>query len=145
VYTNAAAPPVSAGDVADLDGYFDSYQGTDEIVNAQLLARAAVTDDYAPLLVSLADLADGSTSAAGLASLLVRLEGAEVENTNPDAPKDYDETLLFGGLRLDDLLAPDLDNQYPVGTRFATLQGIAGFSFSHQKLYPRTLEDLTLQ
>ncbi|HXK20170.1 MAG TPA: amidohydrolase family protein, partial [Polyangiaceae bacterium] len=58
VYTNTAAPPVSAGDVVDLDGYFDSYQGTDEIVNAQLLARAAAPDDYAPLLVALADVAD---------------------------------------------------------------------------------------
>lgn len=145
VYTNATAPPVALGDVIDLDGYFDSYQGTDEIVSAQLLARAATADDYAPLVVSLADLADGSAKAAELASLWVHLDGAEVESTNPDAPKDYDETLLFGGLRLDDLIASDLDNQYPVGTRFATLQGIAGFSFGHNKLFPRSLEDLAPQ
>jgi hypothetical protein len=145
VYTAGASPKVAFGDSVDLQGYFDGYQGTDELVSAQLLGQVPATSDYAPLLVSLADIADGSPRAAALASLFVRLPGAEVESTNPDDPKDYDETLLSGGLRLDDLIASDLDNQYLVGTRFSSLQGISGFSFGHQKLYPRTLEDLSLE
>jgi Amidohydrolase family len=144
-YTNATAPKVALGQVIDLAGYFDSYQGTDELVSTQILAQATAPDDYAPLLVSLADIADGSPQAAALQSLFVRVSGAEVATTNPDFPKDYDETLLLGGLRLDDLITPDLDNQYPVATRFSSVQGISGFSFAHQKLYPRALEDLTLQ
>jgi hypothetical protein len=62
--------------------------------------------------------------------------------TNPDAPKDYDETGLRGGLRLDDLLWPELDNVYPPGSRFSSVNGIAGFSFGHCKLYPRSPADL---
>jgi imidazolonepropionase-like amidohydrolase len=145
VYTNAATPKVALGELVEVRGYFDSFQGTDELVNAEVLSRTPPADDYAPLSVPLADVADGSARAAALQSLFVRLEGAEVAATNPDSPKDYDETLLLGGLRLDDLLTPDLDNQYPVGTRFTSVQGITGFSFSHQKLYPRTLDDLTPQ
>jgi hypothetical protein len=62
--------------------------------------------------------------------------------TNPDAPNDYDETGLAGALRLDDLLYPELDNTFALGTRFAFAQGITGRSFSHQKLWPRQASDL---
>jgi hypothetical protein len=65
-----------------------------------------------------------------------------VQDENPDAPEDYDETALVGGLRLDDALFGDLDNQFAVGARFRSLQGIAGFSFSHQKLWPRLASDV---
>ena len=143
VYTSGA-PPVELGDVIQLQGYLDSFQGTDELVDAELLSRVSVADPYPPRLVSIADLADGSAHAASKASLFVRLDGVAVDSTNPDAPKDYDETQLLGGLRLDDLLWPELDNLYPIGTTFSAVQGIAGFSFGHQKLYPRSMSDLTL-
>jgi len=141
VYTGDATPKVDLGEVVDLRGYFAPYQGTDELVDAQVLSRKTAENDYAPQLVELAELADGAPQADAYASQLVRIEAAEVEDTNPDAPKDYDETLLVGGLRLDDLLAPELDNQYPVGARFESIAGIAGFSFGHQKLYPRDAAD----
>ncbi|HYP89807.1 MAG TPA: hypothetical protein VEQ59_16680, partial [Polyangiaceae bacterium] len=124
--------------------YFAPYQGTDELVDAEVLARQPSADDYPPRLVTLGELADAST-APSFASQLVRVEAAEVEDTNPDAPKDYDETLLLGGLRLDDLLVAALDNQFPIGTRFDSIDGVAGVSFGHQKIYPRSLADLTLQ
>jgi Amidohydrolase family len=142
VYTGGTAPGVELGERVRLQGYFDSFQGTDELVNSELLSRVTSGDAYPPLVVALVDAADGSPTAAGLASLFVRLEGAQVATTNPDAPNDYDETLLVGGLRLDDLLWPDLDNQYAAGTTFSSLQGILGFSFGHQKLYPRSAADL---
>ena len=143
VYTGSTAPGVQLGERLQLQGYFDSFQGTDELVNSELCSRVAGTDEYQPLVIALADAADGSPTAAGLASLFVRIEGAQVATTNPDTPNDYDETLLAGGLRLDDLLWRDLDNQYAVGTPFGSLQGIAGFSFGHQKLYLRSPADLT--
>jgi hypothetical protein len=143
VYTNSTAPGVQRGAVVGLQAYFDAFQGTDELVSAELLSETAGPGDYEPLLVSLADAADGSSRAAGLSSLLIRIESSEVETTNPDAPKDYDETQLLGGLRLDDLIWTELDNQYLPGTRFGAIQGIAGFSFGHQKLYPRAATDLS--
>ena len=142
VYTGSSTPTVAPGDIINLQGYFDDFQGTAELVGTEPLARRASAETYPPLLVALTDIADGSPRAAGLTSLFIRVGGAEVETTNPDLPKDYDETGLAGGLRLDDLLCPELDNLYPSGTTFGELQGIAGFSFGHYKLYPRSLADL---
>jgi hypothetical protein len=144
VYTGSTTPSVKPGDLVRLQGYFDSFQGTDELLASEVLSKATATDTYPPLLVSIAELADGASEAAGLAALFVRVEGASIETSNPDAPKDYDESLLFGGLRLDDLLYPELDNLYPVGTTFSSVTGIAGLSFGHQKLYPRGAADLML-
>ena len=142
VYTGSSTPTVAPGDIINLQGYFDDFQGTAELVGSELLSRRASAETYSPLLVALSDIADGSPRAVGLTSLFIRVGGAEVEATNPDLPKDYDETGLAGGLRLDDLLCPELDNLYPSGTTFGELQGIAGFSFGHYKLYPRSLADL---
>jgi cytosine/adenosine deaminase-related metal-dependent hydrolase len=142
VYTGSAAPGVTLGELVNLQGYFDDFQGTAELVGVQVLSRSAAAAAYAPLAISLAQAADGSASAAGLTSLFVQLAAGEVDVTNPDAPRDYDETGLRGGLRLDDLLWPELDNTYPVGTTFSSLTGVVGFSFGHYKLYPRSVADL---
>jgi cytosine/adenosine deaminase-related metal-dependent hydrolase len=145
VYTGAKTPAVGVGELVSLQGYFASYQDTDELVTAEVLARRADAPPYAPLEVELTDAADGSDEAEGLASLFVRIFGLEVASTNPDAPNDYDETGLVGGLRLDDLLWPELDNQYAVGTRLRFVQGISGRSFEHQKLWPAGTGDLELE
>lgn len=142
IFVYASAAGVDVGDLVQLRGYFDSFQGTDELVDAEIVARSTPVESFAPLLVTLADAADGSAAAKGLASLFIRVEGASVGSQNPDLPKDYDETGLLGGLRLDDLLWPELDNAFTVGTSFGSIQGIAGFSFGHQKLYPRGPADL---
>jgi cytosine/adenosine deaminase-related metal-dependent hydrolase len=142
VYTASAKPSVDVDELVSVQGYFTSYQGTDQLTQVEVLSRQRAATAYAPLEVSLAELADGASSAAALASLFVRISGAEVQDENPDAPEDYDETALVGGLRLDDALFGDLDNQFAVGARFRSLQGIAGFSFSHQKLWPRLASDV---
>jgi hypothetical protein len=141
-YTGDKAAPVGVGELVSLQGYFDRYQDTDELIGVEVLARRAGDTPYPPLEVTLADIADGSPQAAALASLLVRISSVEVALTNPDAPRDYDETGLLGGLRLDDLIWPELDNQFEVGTRFDFVQGISGRSFSHQKLWPTRASDL---
>lgn len=143
VYTDDAKPDVSIGEALRVQGYFDRYQSTDQLVGAEVLARRP-GGSYAPLVVRLSDAADGSARAAALSSLFVRIENVEVSLTNPDAPKDYDETGLLGGLRLDDLLFTELDNGYAPGTRFQAVQGILGFSFGHQKVFPRSHQDIEL-
>jgi cytosine/adenosine deaminase-related metal-dependent hydrolase len=145
VYTGSTTPSVVVDELVSVQGYFTSYQGTDELTQADVLSRQPAGTAYAPLEVSLAELADGSPAAAAFASLFVRISGAEVAQTNPDTPKDYDETALVGGLRLDDALFSELDNQFVVGTRFRSLQGVAGFSFSHQKLWPRLALDVVAE
>lgn len=142
VYTSAKTPNVARGELVDVQGYFDTYRGTDELVATDVLLRRVAADDYQPLLVDPGAAADGSATAEALASLFIRIADGAVQRQNPDSPKDYDETLLVGGLRLDDLIWPDLDNRYPEGSTFNLVQGIAGFSFNHRKLYPRDSSDL---
>ena len=144
IFVYASSTGVGVGDLVRLRGYFDTFQGTDELAGAEVLSRSTPAEEFAPLVVTLADAADGSPMAPGLASLFVRVQGARVSSQNPDLPKDYDETGLIGGLRLDDLLWPEFDNTFVVGTEFDAIQGIAGFSFGHQKLYPRGPADLLL-
>lgn len=145
VYTASATPDAAVDELVSVQGYFTSHQGTDELTQVDVLSREPAASAYAPLEVSLSDLADGSSSAAAFASLFVKISGVEVQDSNPDAPQDYDETGLVGGLRLDDALFGDLDNHFIVGARFRSLQGIAGFSFSHQKLWPRLALDVVAE
>lgn len=145
VYTGDTKPHVDPGDRVDLRGYFDAYRGTDELVAPELLARTAEAATYPPSTVELTALADGAPGADAYASMLVQISASEVADPNPDAPDDFDETLLAGGLRLDDWLVAELDNQYPASTRFASIRGIAGFSFGHHKLFPRSLADLVAE
>jgi hypothetical protein len=88
------------------------------------------------------DIATGGTLAEGYESMLVRIEAVQVIDSNPDAPSDFDEFVVTGGLRIDDLLYPALDNGYPLNTTFVSIDGILGFSSSDFKLLPRSEADL---
>jgi len=69
-----------------------------------------------------------------------------VTNPNPDAPKDYKELELTGGLRLDDQLYhyyDDLDIRKQ-GVKLDRVTGILNFSFSHHKILPRGPEDIVV-
>lgn len=141
VYTGDTKPKVSPGDLLDIQGYFETYQGTDELVGARVLSRSPAQDQYEPLLVASEELSDEGAEPDALASLFVRVADVRVALQNPDYPKDYDETQLDSGLRIDDLLRSELDNSFDVGKTFESLRGIAGFSFGHHKLYLTHPED----
>jgi hypothetical protein len=141
VYTGSDAPGVVVGDRVAVRGRIDEYYGSDELVLDTLLDRTP-GPPLEPLDADAALLGDGSSLAAGYELMLVRVAGAAVAVPNPDAPSDYDETLLDGELRLDDLLYPELDNVYEVGDTFTSVTGIAGRSFDHRKLWPRSELDI---
>lgn len=145
VYTGSTTPTVQLGELVEVQGYFAPFDSTDELIDVQVLAERAAPEPYAPRVVPLGDAADGSLQAAALQSLWLRIDEAEVAVQNPDAPQDYDETGLVGGLRLDDLLLPELDNGFAPGTRFRSIRGILGSSFGHQKLCPLSNADLALE
>jgi cytosine/adenosine deaminase-related metal-dependent hydrolase len=141
VYTGSAPAGVTPGDVVTLRGRYDLYYGADQLVAPEVVARAPGAP-VVPLVLAAADLGDAGALGRAFDSMLVRVEAVSVAATNPDAPSDYDETLLDGALRLDDLLHPELDNTFAPGTAFTRVTGIVGRSFDHQKLWPRTAADL---
>lgn len=145
VFTGSEPPGVELGDRVSLRGRYDVFYGLDELTGATLLARETPGAAPEPLVVSAAAVGDGGTLAAAYDSMLVTVTDASVLETNPDAPDDYDETALAGALRLDDLLAPELDNDYPPGTAFSALTGILAVSHGHRVLMPRTAEDVVVK
>ena len=65
-----------------------------------------------------------------------------VTSSNPDAPGDYGEFLVTGGLRVADTLYDDLVHGPAVGTSYTSLTGILTFTFGNHKLAPRDAADL---
>jgi hypothetical protein len=143
VFTGSTRAGVSVGDRVTLRGRFDQYYGSDQVVPLELLAHDVGEPTLLPLDVEAAWVADGGAFAEGFELMLVRVAAARVTDPNPDAPSDYDEFLLDGGLRVDDLLFPELTNDFPAQTEFSTLTGVLGRSFDHMKLWPRGPSDVT--
>jgi hypothetical protein len=142
VYTGSDSPGVEVGDRVSLRGRYDVYYDFDELVGVTLLSREPSGSAPMPIAVAAQSIGDGGELADAYDSMLVTITDAIVVETNPDAPSDYDETLLDGALRLDDLLDPALDNVFPTGSSFTRVTGILGYSFDHRKLMPRGPEDL---
>jgi hypothetical protein len=142
VYTGSDTPGVEVGDWVSLRGRYDVYYDLDELVGVTLLSREPSGVAPIPIAVTAESIGDGGELADVDDSMLVTISDAVVVETNPDAPSDYDETLLAGALRLDDLLDPTLDNDFPAGSGFTSVTGILGYSFDHRKLMPRGPEDL---
>ncbi|HWP08543.1 MAG TPA: amidohydrolase family protein [Polyangiaceae bacterium] len=140
VFTGSSSPPVALGDRVTVEGRLDEYYGVDQLVLEAVRSREAGPPPV-PIEVDASALGDGGELAEAYDSMLVRVSGASVVETNPDAPNDYDETKLTGDLRLDDLLLPELENEFAPGTEFLAVIGIAGLSFDHRKLWPRTPAD----
>jgi hypothetical protein len=142
VYTGSSPPGVLRGDRVALRGRYDDYYGSAQIVALELMAHEAGEPTLEPLGVAAADVADGGALGAALELMLVRVENTHVEDPNPDSPADYDEFSLAGGLRVDDLLYPELANDFPQMTAFSAITGVLGHSFDHTKLWPRHAGDL---
>jgi len=142
VFTGSTSPGVAAGDRLTLRGRTDLYYGTDQLVAPEIIARYDAGAPPEPIDARPNTVGDQGDLALAYDSMLVSISDVVVVNENPDAPADYDETLLDGALRLDDVLYPEFDNTLPAGTRFSRISGILGRSFDHQKLWPRGASDL---
>jgi cytosine/adenosine deaminase-related metal-dependent hydrolase len=144
VFTGKRPPGVLLGEELEVAGRLDVYQGSDELVAARILERAP-GGAVEPVVVTASDVGDGGALSEAYEAMLVRVENVAVTNENPDAPADYDELLLDGLLRVDDLFAPALDNDVPRGARFRSITGVLGRSFGHPKLWPRAASDLVAE
>lgn len=142
VFTGSAPPGVSVGDLLRVRGRLDLYQDTDELVAPVVSGRASAAFAVSPIVVVPESVGDEGELSEHFESMLIRVEWVAVAVTNPDAPSDYDETLLDGSLRIDDQLDPTLDNAFPPGTRFRSITGILGHTFGHWKIWPRGPDDL---
>jgi cytosine/adenosine deaminase-related metal-dependent hydrolase len=144
VYSGDLALGVRVGQRVTLRGYLSEFESAAELDEPSVVVEA--DDAMLPFpAISLADpaaLADGGALAEAYRSMWVTVASPSVLSENPDAPADFDEFVVTGGLRIDDALYPELDNAFPVGTKFRSLSGILGYSFAHSKLWPRSGADI---
>ncbi|MBN2357830.1 MAG: thrombospondin type 3 repeat-containing protein [Deltaproteobacteria bacterium] len=129
------------GDDLRIDGVYSEYFDMTEIESPTLtwLRSGAV---LAPAVVDAADVANGGSLAEQYEGVLIRVNDVTVTVQNADAPGDYDEFAVTGGLRVDDLIYQELDNTFAVGTSFSALVGPLHYSFSNFKILPRDANDV---
>lgn len=151
VETGATSPTVSVGNKVDVVGDYEELFNVSTLRNVVVtVTGVGTTLPFGPITVTAADITNvgnvHGTNAEPFESMLVSLDTVTVSIMNADAPKDFDEfsiTDASGGvLRVDDYLYDALDNNYAVATAFSKVIGIAGFSFSNRKVYPRSAADL---
>lgn len=142
VYTGSNGPaPPQLGDVVDVSGSIDVFGDTLELVASAVTVSSSghALPDFTE--VAPAEIATGGARADELQGTLVRVRDVTVTNANPDAPDDFAEFEVTGGLRVDDLLYV-VDPDPTGGEQFAILQGVLNFSFGNSKLLPRSAADL---
>ena len=139
---------LAVGNRVSMQGIYTLFNGAAELDRVSMIS---ITDNgtsvpFSPRVVSAADIATGGPLAAELEGMLVRVENVEVTNANPDAPMNFDEFAVTGGLRVDDYILDNGTNDmmpaYTVGTRFRSITGVLYFSFGNMKLVPRSPADL---
>jgi hypothetical protein len=124
-------------------GVYGEYYGQAELTEPVVTVVDGGTSlPFGPLTVSPAAVATGGVDAEKYEGMLLTVVGVSVTATNPDAPADYDEFQVTGGLRVDDLVYPALDKAFPFGTPFSSLTGVHAFTYSDHKLAPRSAADI---
>ena len=96
---------------------------------------------FGPIDADPADLAAGA-SAEPFESMLVSVGPVTITDPNPDGASDYDEFEVTGGLRINDGIAVDLDNNCPVDSDFTSIVGIHFENFGSYRINPRDAADV---
>ena len=150
VFTGATLPALKVGNKVAVSGTYEEFNGLSEISNptVQVLDPGVVLP-FAPVLLDPASLATGKPNAEPFESMLVRVGPVAITVQNSDAPMDFDEFSVTGGLRVDDQLSDGvkdagLNNACAVGIKFGDIIGIVGFGFANSKLLPRNKADVVL-
>ncbi len=145
VYTGSTAPSVAVGNRVTVTGVYDEYYDLSEIIDPQITIDDNGTDlPFDPIdFVDPSELATGSPTAEQWESMLVSVGAVSITVQNPDAPDDFDEFEVTGGLRVDDLIATGLGNNCPVGTTFSSIVAIHAFAFENYKIAPRSMADVS--
>lgn len=141
IYKPAAVPPtgVQVGDRVSLSGSLTEFFDLTEVVLSTLDTAVPGTPP-APITVAATDLANGSPAAEQWEGVLVRVDGVRVLDDMPDAPDDFGEWVVTGGLRIDDMIFA-MEPRPAVGTTFTAIIGVHNYGFENFKIEPRSAAD----
>lgn len=136
-------PALAVGDVIDVTGVYVEFFGLAQLTGPSVtVVSSGAALPFDPLVVAPAAVATGGPMAEAYESMLLQVNDVVITTQNPDAPEDFDEFELTGGLRVNDINFVDLDNSCPVGSSFTSLVGNLNYSFNNTKLEPRDAADI---
>lgn len=131
---------VQVGDRVTVTGTYTEYFDVTEVILSTLESAVPAVPPV-PARVAALDLANGSASAESWEGVLVRVESVTVLDDMPDAPDDFGEWVITGGLRVDDQLY-SVEPRPSVGTVIQSIVGIQHHAFENYKLLPRSAADV---
>ena len=137
---------IAVGNAVTVQGTVVDFFGLDEIKDPTYsVVNPNPDQNITPVVVDPADVADGGSRSEALEGVLIEVDNVNVVKENPDAPKDYKECELTGGLRMDDALFDytSLGIRHE-GQCLKKVVGILVYSFSHYKILPRSADDITI-
>jgi cytosine/adenosine deaminase-related metal-dependent hydrolase len=143
----SGAPTVKVGNKIDVEGDYVELSGLSQLQNPKIdVVDAGNRLPFAPVVIDPASYASSALGEPWESMLCVVNGPVSVSKQNADAaPSDFDEfAITSAALRVDDYVYDAMDNEYPVGTTFAEIVGICGYSFNNRKLWPRNAGDLSL-
>jgi predicted extracellular nuclease len=132
---------LAVGDRVSVTGAYIEYYGLSEIAVTAMQVLALPAQQPAVTTVDPAAVATGGADAEAFESVLVRVADVTVTSENPDAPGNFGEFAVTGGLRVDDDLF-DVEPHPAVGERFTGITGVMSWSFENRKLLPRSVADV---
>ncbi|UQA59685.1 thrombospondin type 3 repeat-containing protein [Polyangium aurulentum] len=149
VFTGSTTPTVKVGNKVRITGTYEEFFMLSELTSPVVtVLDPSTTLPFAPIsIANPADVANGGAKAEGYESMLLSIGMASITAQNSDAPSDFDEFTLTGGLRIDDALTDavkdmGLNNACPVGASFTSITGVLTYSFNNWKLLPRDKADV---
>ncbi len=149
VFTASTPAGVAIGNRVTVTGTYSEYGTVSELSNPVITIEDGGTQlPFGPIVIQdPAEIATGGAKAEGYESMLLEVDDVEILSQNPDDPKDYDEFLVTGNLRIDDFandgaIGAGLDNICAAGSKYTKIIGIGNQSASQNKLEPRSVADV---
>jgi hypothetical protein len=136
---------VAPGDQVTLTGTYDEFHDMSQIVvgDAVLITVGNNGPVPAPELVDPAMIANGGALSEDYEGVLMRVENVMVTNPSPDAPMEYGDFEITGGLRVGDMFFSIADWTKPaMGAGYTSITGPLVYDFDNFKLAPRDTADL---
>ena len=144
VYANQTAGTVAIGNDVEVTGTYVEYYSLAEITDVTVNVIDANGVALEPTVIDPTVMATNAEEAEKYEGVFVKVENVAVVTENADAPDDYDEFTITGGLRVDDFIWEDLDNTYTAGTTFNSISGMLHYAYGNYKIVPRNAEDIVL-
>ncbi|MEC7987792.1 MAG: thrombospondin type 3 repeat-containing protein [Myxococcota bacterium] len=138
VFSRSDEGTVALGNDVEVQGSYEEYYGAAEVTDVTVTVVDEAGTIIEPLVLDPSNLTDPEQ----YEGMLVRVENVSVTAENADSNGDYDEFAVTGGLRVDDFIWEDMDNNYALGTTFTSITGILHYSYNTYKIVPRNADDL---